>query len=584
MSSRKELILLKAKLKIFEWFVYELKSKKVGCLAGQYTNEPLEHSCLVWIPPRYKSNDNRLHLDLFSEKTTYSSVQQPDGYNTLLMKRKRYFDQFGSVVVALWETNVDNKWKLCAHDMQGSLLFTVADVLANINRSLSCVLKGNVLEMEYDEKTLVLLPCFEDWLHVIKSEMCAGIGRVVQQDICTTIPKILHLIWVGKYNLPLSYRRNVDKWKEIMPDWEVRLWTNDDINGYEFDTDTLRMISASKQGAQKADIMRFHIVRKYGGIYMDVDFQPHRSLNDLVENNKVGLVVCHDLEITWEYIASAFVAAYPDHPLMNKACELLKEATLNTEDVHLQTGPIILGRAVVKEDPVLYTVLPVEYLYHNVHFEDRYATHTYANTWGVSTAQNYTFVEIGCCDYYTLIQQANDTDTGLSVEPVSLYLNSLPDLPNVKKIRLAISDNQKEEQVNMFYIHPDTIADHQLPTFLKGCNHVGSPHPLHSKLDVNHLCQEETVVMMSMYDFMCNFQIGKIGLLKINTEGHDIKILRSLRTFLESKTIVRYPNQIRFKTNEMYTDSEVQDIIQQYEELDYKVVERSYFTTVELDV
>ena len=42
------------------------------------------------------------------------------------------------------------------------------------------------------------------------------------------IPRIIHLIWVGS-NLPTHLNRIIDHCKELHPDWEVRVWTDDDI-------------------------------------------------------------------------------------------------------------------------------------------------------------------------------------------------------------------------------------------------------------------------------------------------------------------------------------------------------------------
>ena len=38
------------------------------------------------------------------------------------------------------------------------------------------------------------------------------------------IPKILHFLWMGP-KMPDIYQKSLDRWKELHPDYEVKLWT-----------------------------------------------------------------------------------------------------------------------------------------------------------------------------------------------------------------------------------------------------------------------------------------------------------------------------------------------------------------------
>jgi mannosyltransferase OCH1-like enzyme len=100
------------------------------------------------------------------------------------------------------------------------------------------------------------------------------------------IPNLLHMIWVGEKEAPDYVGKHYDQWKTLMPEWTVRLWTNADLPEGEFPAAILPRIAEAKKGAQKADIMRYFIVYKYGGVYMDADVVPHRSLDPVV--------LCHE--------------------------------------------------------------------------------------------------------------------------------------------------------------------------------------------------------------------------------------------------------------------------------------------------
>lgn len=79
------------------------------------------------------------------------------------------------------------------------------------------------------------------------------------------VPKCLHFIWIGS-PLPQKYADNIAKIREHNPDYETYTWMgpmprmrNRDL----FENET-------NLGA-RADILRYEIVHRWGGIYLDVD-------------------------------------------------------------------------------------------------------------------------------------------------------------------------------------------------------------------------------------------------------------------------------------------------------------------------
>jgi mannosyltransferase OCH1-like enzyme/glycosyltransferase involved in cell wall biosynthesis len=197
-----------------------------------------------------------------------------------------------------------------------------------------------------------------------------------------TIPRLLHLIWVGSDKAPEFMRANVEGWARLMPNWNIRIWTNSDINNNEFPENAVELINKAVKGAQKADIMRYFIIEKYGGVYMDIDVVPNKSLEPLVNFKDTSLVICHDLPLTWEYISIGFFAAKPNHPVFKTASEMCYKTILNTEDIHLKTGPFLLGHAIAKAEILekIY-LLPVKAFYRNEDYSDRFGCHTYAKMW-----------------------------------------------------------------------------------------------------------------------------------------------------------------------------------------------------------
>jgi mannosyltransferase OCH1-like enzyme len=200
-----------------------------------------------------------------------------------------------------------------------------------------------------------------------------------------TIPALLHMIWVGDRPMPDYAVANYERWKELMPEWTVRLWKNEDISTEHFPPETVEQIHACVKGAQKADIMRYFIIERYGGFYVDTDVFPHRSLEPLRHLGKYE-VICHDNTITWEYVSIGFFGAIPHSPLFQYACELTRTAVINTPDLHVKTGPHLFGKAVFQTSPLTpYGLLSTHCFYVNINIASThifcFGTHTYAKEW-----------------------------------------------------------------------------------------------------------------------------------------------------------------------------------------------------------
>lgn len=81
-----------------------------------------------------------------------------------------------------------------------------------------------------------------------------------QENRENDIPRIAHLIWVGESPKPNYFDSNTNKWKELMPSWEIKVWKNEDITLQHFPERAISLIHQCKKGAQKADIMRYFII------------------------------------------------------------------------------------------------------------------------------------------------------------------------------------------------------------------------------------------------------------------------------------------------------------------------------------
>ena len=192
-----------------------------------------------------------------------------------------------------------------------------------------------------------------------------------------TIPRILHLVWVGEPRELKPYVvENIARWKELMPHWTIKLWTDDDLS--VFPAEVRCKLDETTHCAQKSDILRMFILKKYGGVYVDADIRPTACLDPIIALD-YDIVLYHEQPITWEYITQFFIAVVPNHPAIITACHMALDAIVNTSDVHIRTGPNLWGRAVGNAlmTPKKYAVLPFDAFLG----KELFGRHTYTHSW-----------------------------------------------------------------------------------------------------------------------------------------------------------------------------------------------------------
>ena len=140
---------------------------------------------------------------------------------------------------------------------------------------------------------------------------------------CSDIPRMIHFIWLGEKSMPkfpflqseiddyngqkvLEWNECVESWKMHHPlsqGWDIIVWTEEDIvrDNHDGDEDNttnkshlvlkhseMRNIKAYQQAVKTknygsaSDILRLEILRKFGGVYVDIDYFCVGCLHDVV--------------------------------------------------------------------------------------------------------------------------------------------------------------------------------------------------------------------------------------------------------------------------------------------------------------
>ena len=96
------------------------------------------------------------------------------------------------------------------------------------------------------------------------------------------IPRIFHQIWVGSNPFPEEYEALQESWRTHNPDWELRFWRDDNLpEGLT----RPEVYDTSRTPWERADLLRLEVVKLYGGVHVDADFECLRPIDPLLEDS-----------------------------------------------------------------------------------------------------------------------------------------------------------------------------------------------------------------------------------------------------------------------------------------------------------
>jgi mannosyltransferase OCH1-like enzyme len=156
------------------------------------------------------------------------------------------------------------------------------------------------------------------------------------------IPMQFHQIWINQAQpeLPEPYRTYRETWRRLNPDWSLRLWTD---TGIDFALRRPELLQRCGSYAQMADVLRLEIVYKYGGVYIDTDFECFRPIDRLFAGAEA--VFCSE---DGRSIANSLFAAVPGSPLIARLIDGLP-ADIGGPYPNLETGPAFFTRQLLEE-------------------------------------------------------------------------------------------------------------------------------------------------------------------------------------------------------------------------------------------
>lgn len=172
------------------------------------------------------------------------------------------------------------------------------------------------------------------------------------------IPKIIHQIWLDKLSMTQFFIKLTDTWKKQNPEWEYILWDKESSLFFLEDNFSvwIPFYEQLTYNVQRFDLLRYLILIKYGGIYVDADYDCLKPISNILENHDIAFGLEPEKYAKFHqskyFLGNCFMASIPQHPFLIEFTEQVKVNTpiinINKNDkyryVMSTTGPIALNQ------------------------------------------------------------------------------------------------------------------------------------------------------------------------------------------------------------------------------------------------
>jgi inositol phosphorylceramide mannosyltransferase catalytic subunit len=165
-----------------------------------------------------------------------------------------------------------------------------------------------------------------------------------------SIPAIIHQTW-KEGRIPPLYELYVDSWRKLHPGWNYCLWTDADNRRFieEQFPGFLECYDGYRWPIQRADAVRYFLLYHCGGVYVDLDIECLRPIDNLLSSASC-VIAAESMVHAWihdrdQILSNALVASTPGHPFLKAVIDRLPEFARRihpNQPVLATTGPYML--------------------------------------------------------------------------------------------------------------------------------------------------------------------------------------------------------------------------------------------------
>ena len=236
-----------------------------------------------------------------------------------------------------------------------------------------------------------------------QNEVYKKLARIYAKKIITLeqstelkIPKTIHQIWLGS-PVPEQYQHLMHTWQQQHPEWDYILWTDEMIE--QLNLINKDLYDTAINYGERADIARYEILYRFGGLYVDTDFeciQPFDAFHyafDLytgIELPGMATFLGHTI-----ILPNGLIGCRAGHPILKECIAALRK-TKQSNDIVKRTGALVFTQQFLTHANIHGThdiALPALYFYPiDKQTKDRaaidscvrsytYAIHHWAGSW-----------------------------------------------------------------------------------------------------------------------------------------------------------------------------------------------------------
>ena len=156
------------------------------------------------------------------------------------------------------------------------------------------------------------------------------------------IPKIIHQLWIGPKPAPTKF---MDTWKEKNPVFEYIRWSEEELVKRNMVIECKNRVDEMEEINGKADIIRWEILYKYGGVFVDADSICIEPIDDVLMTKKC-FAGWEQEELRPGLIATGTMGFPPKHPLVRHAIDHIKQncvsVAVTKKRAWITVGPMLL--------------------------------------------------------------------------------------------------------------------------------------------------------------------------------------------------------------------------------------------------
>jgi mannosyltransferase OCH1-like enzyme len=206
----------------------------------------------------------------------------------------------------------------------------------------------------------------------------------IHQRCNQMIPRIFHQIWINRQSpeLPADLAAYRDGWMKMHPEWDYKLWNLETI---DFTPSRPDLIESATSYAQVADILRYELLARHGGIYLDTDFQCLKCIDPILDG--VDNFACSE---DGQIISVGILGATPGSRYMHRVIASLPDR-VGVNPPNTETGPDFFTQVLLRQGVAGdFTIFPQAWFYpynwdepHRAGevFPEAFAVHRWAHSW-----------------------------------------------------------------------------------------------------------------------------------------------------------------------------------------------------------